>query len=206
MRWIEKDGRLNKGINALVARRIFVATISVAFLLFGAAAPSYAENDDLDISRLLETRSPIKEARVAFVSAEPTFRTRLTESGLWAIGCSYHSREKTKLDALLDILSHGEIRRSTADERRFETRNAVVLALEDESEIKLLLGREYSNAGSIRGELILSRPAEIQAVAASASILPHLYEWAARAEAVTDRADGNENERNGCRSLLKPFR
>lgn len=203
---IERGACWRVAADCLTVARAAIASIAVAILLSSASADTCAQNDDIDFPRLLGVHAPIKEARVVFVSPAIAFRTRLTESHLRTIGCAYYSREKSKIDALVDVLSHGGIKRSFRPDLKGEVRNAALFILDDETEIKLLLGKQYSNASNIDGWLVLPRQEQSQSVVADNLLIGRMYEWAARAEASRDRAIGNETDRNGCGPLINPLR
>ncbi|NHZ66559.1 hypothetical protein [Massilia genomosp. 1] len=90
----------------------FAKKLCAAGTLCIALTPAQAAGSDppKDISKMLQGMSEtITSVKLVVVNPVPTFPSRLTESEMHRIGCSFEAKRKDDIASLLDIIGRGQI-------------------------------------------------------------------------------------------------
>jgi hypothetical protein len=105
----------------------------------------------LDLDGLTKkTISPVR-VKLVFVYDGDLFRSKLNESSLLQVGCTYQTDEIRLIDDLLRVLKEAEIAPLNGQQEYVEPRYAVYLVGEDGKETSIIFDRKYINLPRVYG-------------------------------------------------------
>src|SRR5215831_17634800 len=133
------------------ARHYFPCIVAGGFALHaqtsvGQDIPDFKTPGFIKQMQLIRTA---QEATVVIVPPEWAFRGRLTEARLREVGCTFSTRDPSRIARLADVLERADVKVFGSLEH--EPREGIFMTLPDASEVKFVFGTDYDGEETVRG-------------------------------------------------------
>lgn len=169
----------------------------------GQDVPNFKAPGFIQQMQLIRTA---QEATVVVVPHHWAFRGRLTEADLREVGCTFSTRDPSRIAALADVVGRANVRVFPSLVFRSlnqDPREGIFMTLSDASEVKFLFGPYFLNEEIVQGMFTHLPEFDKSHITADKSLLRDLELWAAGTGPPTAKAIYN---RRFCEYFVREMR
>ncbi|MBF0462300.1 MAG: hypothetical protein HQL87_13005 [Magnetococcales bacterium] len=161
---------------------IWFVSVQLRLLIFLVVVLSetslYANDEFINLSQQIDILKTTQTATVVLARQDVAYRVGLNEISLRERGCTYITRDPSRISSLVDLLRRSDLNVEANDIGAWEPREGIFLNLDNGTEVKFIFSRKFINHNKITGTFIRSPSCNKISITAGPLLVSELTQWA----------------------------
>jgi hypothetical protein len=157
----------------------WIVATGIIFNIQASVAQKTSEEKTMDLIQQMQVLQTTRVATVVIVPPDWAFRVRLNEGSLKDVGCTFVTRDPSRIANLIEVLKRTDVRITDSIYSSWEPREGIFLSLSDASEVHFLFDQHFAGRNIVQGTLTHLPHFDNSYVTGNESLPRELIRWAA---------------------------